>query len=131
MAVPIKILLVDDDQDDRMFFKKALEFSAVPVELHLAKSTEEAMVYLEDKTLQPPNIIFVDVNMPDIDGFMFVQTIRANKLTAKTTIIMYSTSDNPALVKQAILMGADSYIKKPNDFKQLQLTLKKALEQTA
>ena len=64
----MKILLVDDDEDDRQFFADALDGLDMNTELVQLTNGEECLDYMEDHKEDCPNLLFLDLNMPIMNG---------------------------------------------------------------
>jgi len=75
----LNILLADDDIDDCIFFKEALEEFTIPSNLTTVNDGEQLMQILTDETNQLPNILFLDINMPRKNGFECLSEIKLNK----------------------------------------------------
>lgn len=86
------ILAVDDDRDDLEVFCDAVKELEPSATLISARDGEEAMNYLLTKAITTPDYIFLDINMPRVDGRSCLIAIRENKLTKNACVIMYSTS---------------------------------------
>ena len=114
----LSVLLVDDDQDDRSLFQDALERINIPVSFKEASGCNEALEKLKEMEELLPDIIFIDLNMPDIDGFKCIEGIKKVALWKNIPIIVYSTSSSSSHIKQAEMMGVTGYLKKPNQFKE-------------
>jgi CheY-like chemotaxis protein len=127
MDIIKNILLIDDDQDDRMLFSAALEHNKVPIHLEAVAGCDEAIENLSRFGNNLPDYILVDLNMPDVDGFECVEKIKVNCDWANLRIYIYSTSNSPVYVEKAREIGADGYIKKPIGFNDLCLALEKML----
>lgn len=121
------ILLVDDDEDDRMFFEEALEDLGLNVTFESASTGLEAMQMLENSIKSLPDIIFLDMNMPLLSGSECLKRIRSNQRLQDLTVIMYSTSLHPETVDQLYDLGADYYICKPGDYGALKSTIAAAI----
>lgn len=122
---PIKtrILLADDDEDDRLFFADALESLKVETEVVAVNDGEKLMQYLEDVSNELPHILFLDLNMPCRNGFECLDAIRISERLKHMTVAIYSTSADERDIETAFVKGANVYIRKPSDFD----SLKKAL----
>lgn len=122
---PIKtrILLADDDEDDRLFFADALESLKVETEVVAVNDGEKLMQYLEDVSNELPHILFLDLNMPCRNGFECLDAIRISERLKHMTVAIYSTSADEGDIETAFVKGANVYIRKPSDFD----SLKKAL----
>jgi CheY-like chemotaxis protein len=116
---PLKILLADDDKDDRLFFRMALEALTIPTKLATVVEEEKLMDYLSDNADQLPDLIFLDINMPRKNGIECLSEIKQNKKLKDLPVIMFSTSNSRDKISTVFKNGADVYIHKPNDFSQL------------
>jgi len=65
------------------------------------------------KTLGPPSLVLLDVEMPGIDGFKFLARMRANKYLKDTPVILFTAHSERGYVVRGLLAGADGYIAKP------------------
>jgi len=97
------ILLVDDDREDNEFHKMVIEEMNITERIEIALNGLEALNFLKRENQTAPDIIFLDVNMPKMNGWEFLEEY--HKLTreqkAKVVIIMLTTSQNPADNKRA------------------------------
>lgn len=122
---PIYILLADDDEDDRLFFKDAFEEIKIKTHVDVVKDGEELMNYLMDKNSVLPHILFLDLNMPRKTGLECLTEIKTISHLKDITIAIYSTSASQQDIESTFVKGANVYIKKPSDF----ATLKKVLSE--
>ena len=118
-----RILLVDNDADDRDVFRYALQEVAMQVQLSEASSGLECLGYLEKSDF--PDIIFLDLNMPGMDGLQCLKKIRSLTLYESIIICIYSTSSAEKDVNFTFTNGADLFIKKPFTIQELKVTLEK------
>jgi len=118
----LHILLAEDDQDDRMFFKDAFDAVKIEHDLTMFEDGIELMDYLHD-TNELPHIVFLDLNMPGKSGIECLKEIRSNNRLRDLSVAIYSTSASNNNIEETFILGANVYIKKPKDF----ITLKKIL----
>ncbi|MEL1244986.1 response regulator [Flavobacterium sp. DGU11] len=116
------ILLAEDDQDDRRFFKKVFDSLKINHSLSMCEDGPELMAYLDDSHILP-HIIFLDINMPGKSGMECLREIRSDSRLRDTTVAMYSSLSSPAAVEEAFIAGANIFIRKPNDFDDLKKIL--------
>lgn len=121
----LRILLADDDEDDRLFFKDALEDIKMKTIVTTVKDGIELMEYLTQLDIQLPDVVFLDLNMPRKNGMQCLEEIRNNDALKHLTIAIYSTSGAEKDIEETFIKGANVYIKKPNDF----IALKKVVEE--
>lgn len=113
----LNILVVEDDAVSRRLLQRALAISGFVV--HIA---EDGQVALEKLDLEPcPDIILLDLSMPNIDGATFVKELRVHGSCSKTKIVVMSGWDDVS--ERAKALGADAYIRKPIDLGLLERTL--------
>lgn len=108
MTTKKKILLVDDSATTLFMEKMLLESG--PFDLITAQDGREAV----DKALaEHPDLILLDVVMPEMDGFEACRTLRANQATAATPIIMVTTRGQEAHMESGFSAGCSDYVTKP------------------
>lgn len=119
----LHIMLADDDEDDRLFFKEAFEEVKINYRISAFNDGEQLMDHLYDDTNPLPDIIFLDLNMPRKSGIECLKEIRANDRLKKISVAIYSTSSSEQDIEDTFVSGANVYIKKPNDFNMLKKIL--------
>ncbi len=124
---PILLLLADDDNDDRNFFKDAVEELKLSVNLTLVENGSQLMKLLTDNNYTKPHVIFLDINMPAKNGIECLQEIKANDNLKEIPIIMFTTAYDRELVHTLHSGGVKYFIKKPNNFSDLKAVIEKAI----
>lgn len=129
----IVILMADDDADDRLMTRDALEESRVLNDLHFVEDGEELMDYLtrqgkfaDPETSPRPGLILLDLNMPKKDGREALKEIKADPELRRIPIVVMTTSKAEEDVFRSYDFGASSFITKPVTFDRL-VELMKAL----
>jgi two-component system response regulator len=117
------ILLVEDNRSDIELTIRALSKAQIQNKLIIAEDGQQALDMLIGKDPQAPNmelpaLVLLDINLPKVDGFEVLRTIRQNKLTHNLTVVILTSSTEERDMKQAYDLGANSYIRKPVDFTQ-------------
>lgn len=102
------ILLVDDDQF--LLDMYAMKFSACGCKVESTSKPEKALDMLRDGA--KPNIILLDVMMPGVDGFAFLETLQKEKLAEDSIVIMLTNQGQKEDIDKAMALGADGYIVK-------------------
>jgi CheY-like chemotaxis protein len=121
------VMLIDDDKDDcDIFCAAANEVSEC--KCHCVHNAADALSIL-DKTQKLPACIFLDINMPVMDGFSVLRRIKANPKLSKIPIVMYSTTPNPSEAEKSVHLGANRFIRKTSDYRGLVRTLKEVKSQ--
>ncbi len=120
------ILLAEDDQDDRRFFKKVFDSLKIQHTLTMCEDGFELMAYIDDTNILP-HIIFIDINMPGKSGMECLKSIRADSRLRNTTIAIYSSMSSTTTVEKAFILGANIFIKKPGEFAELKKILSEVI----
>jgi len=107
----IHTLIVDDSSVMRKIVERSLRQAGLdPLVVYEAGSGVEGLEVLKVKQV---DLILSDINMPSMDGLEFLRQIRAQNLAPGVPVVMITTESSEEHVKQAILAGAQGYIRKP------------------
>lgn len=125
------ILLVEDDENDIILVRKAIETGRAGHSVHVVRDGEQAVAYIQgvdgftDRQKFPmPNVVLTDLKMPKMSGFDLIQWMRANPQFSVIPTIVYSSSALDKDVREAYRLGANSYIAKPHSLGALVDTLR-------
>jgi CheY-like chemotaxis protein len=122
----LHLVLAEDDQDDRLLFKNVFDKIKLQNTLTVCEDGIALMDYLlYTETL--PHIIFLDLAMPLKGGMECLREIKRNPKLREITIAIYSSTSVPAIVEEAFMLGANVYIKKPDDFNELRRILSEVI----
>jgi two-component system phosphate regulon response regulator PhoB len=126
MTSSIRIFVVDDEQDltDLLHYQLGKEGFKV-------KFSNNPYQALGDARDFSPDLIILDVMMPDLDGFQLLRMIRADNLLQKTPVIMLTAKTDLEHRIKGLEQGADDYIGKPFDSQELVLRIRSILKRTA
>lgn len=123
---PVVILMADDDADDRMMTKEALEESRVVNDLRFVEDGEELLDYLlhrgrfaAEGASPKPGLILLDLNMPKKDGREALKEIKAYPELRRIPIVVMTTSKAEEDIYRSYELGANSFITKPVTFDRL------------
>lgn len=127
----ITILMADDDADDRLLARDALDESRVANDLRFVEDGEELMDYLlrrgeyADPARSPrPGLILLDLNMPRKDGREALAEIKAHADLRRIPVVVLTTSRQDEDVARSYDLGANSFISKPVTFQGLVETMR-------
>ncbi|MGI9504813.1 MAG: response regulator [Geminicoccaceae bacterium] len=114
---PINLLLIDDDQADIYLAKRALGKCGTPIAIQVAHHGEEALALLRREGQHAeagrPDLIFLDLNMPRMNGHEFLEVIKANDDLKSIPIIIMSMSESEVDMAKSYALQASAYISKP------------------
>jgi CheY-like chemotaxis protein len=120
----ITFLLADDDADDKTLFCEALAEINPGIVCHTAADGKEALDILSEKQTRKPDIIFLDINMPIMDGWQCLGKLKQDNQHRNIPVIMYSTSSYQRDIDLALENGAFCFFTKPSDYRELRSILK-------
>jgi CheY-like chemotaxis protein len=97
------ILLIDDDDDDNYFHQMIIDEMNITEHIEIALNGLEALAYLTDENKPKPDLVFLDVNMPKMNGWEFLKEHHdlPEKYKANIIVVMLTTSTNPEDKKRA------------------------------
>ncbi len=121
-----KILHIDDDEDDQEIFSSALAKVDETIALTVMANAGNALQELSSNKIEP-DLIFLDLNMPGMNGQEFLQKIKRKENLQHIPVIVLSTSSHAATISLMKEMGAKDFFTKPEVFDDLVIMLKKAL----
>ena len=122
--IPITILIADDDEDDRVLTRQALEDAHIANELRFVEDGEMLLDYLyqrgayagENGLAPRPGLILLDLNMPKMDGREALQVIKGDATLHDIPVVVLSTSSLSEDIARSYQLGVNSFITKPVTF---------------
>ncbi len=127
MRPHILLMIVDDDKDDRFFFRSAIRKNNPSYECIEAENGADALKQLRETKLLP-DFIFLDLNMPKMDGQECLKELKKDETFKKIPVIIYSTSEYKVDITITKQLGADYFLTKLFDIYSLPEELIKAME---
>lgn len=128
---PITILMADDDPDDCLIIRDALDASKVPHKFHHVKDGQELLDYLrrqgdyrEPQSSPCPSLILLDLNMPRKKGLEVLMEIKQDLRLRTIPLVVLTTSSAETDIERAYELGANSFITKTIKFDALVETMK-------
>ena len=125
-STSLHILLAEDSESDAFLFRHALRAARLQAGLSVVHDGQEAVDYLEakppfsDRTRNPfPDVIVTDLKMPGMDGFDLLEWIKSHADCAVIPAIVLSSSYMEADVTKAYALGANAFLTKPGNAKDL------------
>jgi CheY-like chemotaxis protein len=123
-----KILLIDDDSDDRVLFREAIQEIAPDTTCVTESEGYKALADLFDSRPPLPDVIFLDINMPTISGWDCISKIKSHKKTKDIPVVMISTSCHSKDADNAARLGAICLVTKTGDYSDLKQSLTNVLK---
>lgn len=113
------ILLVDDDVEDQEIFLDALREIDPKLQCSFANDGEEAMSLLSGDAILKPDLLFIDMNMPKLNGKQVLLELRNSGNLIDTPVVMYSTFFGQNDIDEITALGAVHYMVKATKFSEL------------
>ena len=110
------VLFIDDDEDDKLVFGNALNSIDSGIVYLTASDGIEALKILSEELIILPDLIFLDLNMPKMDGFTCLSHLKKSSELKSIPVHILSTSTNPKDMERAKNLGADRFITKPSSY---------------
>jgi len=107
----LHILFVDDDPDDLAFFKEALARLDLTYKLFTVDSCKGVFMHIAEK--ERFDLIFLDINMPEVDGKECLKALKANEDYRHVPVIIFTVSQSPDDINEVYESGAHYYMVKP------------------
>jgi len=114
MATSVAILLVEDNPDDAALTEVALR--QLPAQVEVARDAREALDYLFGDSHHAPQLVLLDLRLPDSDGLEVLRRIREDERTRLVPVVVLTSSMLPGDVAASYRLGANSFVRKPSDF---------------
>ncbi len=122
----ITILVADDDPDDRLMIRDALEENRLANDLHFVEDGEELMQFLRrqgkfesDRAWNLPGLVLLDLNMPKMDGREALKEIKSDPKLRGIPVVVLTTSKAEEDIFRTYNLGVNSFITKPVSFESL------------
>lgn len=118
------LLLVEDDLIDVMTLRRAMVELGISNTLVHCRNGEEAMRYLSNESNAKPCLIFLDLNMPKMNGIEFIEEIKSDGIYRQIPIVVLTTSDNLRDIAEAFEHSVAGYMLKPNGYTEFVKTVR-------
>ena len=122
----VRILIVDDDADDRLLIRKAFDENALMCQLEFVENGEGMVRLLTHRLAargsdvpELPNLILLDLNMPRMDGREALQWIKKQATLKHIPVVVLTASDAGDDIRNAYDLGGSSFVVKPSPFDEL------------
>jgi CheY-like chemotaxis protein len=116
-------LLIDDDEDDQEIFLMAIRETDPRAQCVFANDGIYALEKLKTDKSFTPSVIFIDMNMPRMNGIQCLSEIKKLSRIQHVPAYIYSTSDEKSIVDECLRLGASGFIKKQITIEELQKQL--------
>jgi CheY-like chemotaxis protein len=113
------LFIIDDDEDDQLFLNEAMKDLKIPFECYYANNGEVALRQLKEEIIPVPDFIFLDLNMPKLNGKECLIEIKKLPKYSKVPLIIYTTSSNQKDKQEIMQLGAHYFLTKPTRISEL------------
>lgn len=116
MTRPLNILLIDDSMTDRYLAEEAFESLDQPCTLTTAESGQAALALLDTPDAPLPDVILLDINMPEMNGFDVLAALKQHPQSQMIPVVMLTTSVSEEDITRAYTLHASAYLLKSMHF---------------
>ena len=113
-----EIYIAEDDDDDALIFQEVFKICYPDSRITVYPNGEQLLKAVFDSQT-PPAYIFLDINMPLLNGLETLVYLKANRQTAHIPTFMFSGTDCPKNIRQSYQLGASSYFTKPEKYSEI------------
>ena len=113
------LFIIDDDEDDQLFLNEAMKDLKIPFECYYANNGEAALKQLKEEIIPVPDFIFLDLNMPKLNGKECLIEIKKLPKYSTVPLIIYTTSSNHKDKQEIMQLGAHYFLTKPTRISEL------------
>jgi CheY-like chemotaxis protein len=121
-AVPIEVLLVEDDPGDVLMTQEAFDEHKVRNNLHVVNNGVDAIAYLRQEgefaDRPTPDLVLLDLNLPKMDGREVLAEIKGDERLRSIPVVVLTTSEAEEDIAKSYSLHANAYVTKPVDFEQ-------------
>jgi DNA-binding response OmpR family regulator len=114
-----KILIIDDDSDDSDLLRDAIQQIAPETNCTMVSSSDEALEGMKSRKIPRPDLIFLDLNMPRINGIECLRQLKEEPEVREVPVAIYTTSKSHDDQVESLKLGASYFVVKPSSFRQL------------
>lgn len=120
------IFYTDDDKEDLDFFREATESIDQNIEVVTLGGSSQ-LLHIIDNPPSHPHILFLDLNMPGLNGFDVLEILRSKDASQYLPIVIFSTSNDEELIRKSRELGANFYVPKSVSFESLRRSIEHAI----
>lgn len=124
----INIALVDDDNDEKFIFQIALNEIEIDYSFQYFNTPHVFLDYIKNSKNTKPDIVFIDMHMPQKNGLELVQEMRKIKELDGLKSVIYSNSVSEVVIQSFKSLGTSDFIIKPPDLSEMKIILKRLIE---
>ena len=126
MSFGLTVYYIDDDQDDREFFSEIVDLVDENARVITFRNGQELLDAIESSP-QERACLFLDINMPGMNGFDVLQKLRESDKHKNIPVIMFSKSGDAATIKKSKELGASLFVQKSAQLENLTKSIRHAI----
>lgn len=119
----VHILVVEDSDTDVILMERTFRKNSFPAKLHRVRNGNEAMAFLRDGENIRPDVIFLDLRMPEKDGREVLGELRVDPNLHAIPVVVLTSSAAETDIARSYTLGAAAYVTKPIDLDDVEKTL--------
>ena len=110
-STTVELFLIEDNAGDSLLVSQVVAECQIPIRLRVARDGEQALQMLRDPAYYKPDLIILDMNVPKVPGLEFLRRYKPKEVP----VVIFSSSQNIAEIRQAMDLGAREFVQKPID----------------
>lgn len=111
-----KIIVVENDEDERMFMMESFNANGMFDVLGMVKNGDHLFDWVAEHSNNMPDVILTDLNMPGKNGYDIIQFVKNHETYSGIPVIVTSTSSTQSIIDRCLNLGATDYLVKPDTF---------------
>jgi CheY-like chemotaxis protein len=111
-GVPPRILLIDDNRGDARLMQIAFKKTSLPAQITVAETAETGISLLQDESI-PPDLVFLDLNLPSMHGLTFLELVKSDPALSAIPVVVLSSSSAQKDVTESYIRHANGFVTKP------------------
>ncbi len=127
-----RILVAEDDENDVLLLRRAFTMASIEAPVFIARDGQEVVDYLRGnppfnnpEKFPLPNLLLLDLRMPRLDGFQVLEWLQRERELSHIVVVVFSSSAEAQDLQRACRLGANFYVVKPHDIRELEHVLER------
>ncbi len=127
-----RILVAEDDENDVLLLRRAFTTASIEAPVFIARDGQEVVDYLRGnppfnnpEKFPLPNLLLLDLRMPRLDGFQVLEWLQRERELSHIVVVVFSSSSEAQDLQRACRLGANFYVVKPHDIRELEHVLER------
>lgn len=124
---PLTIFLIEDDEGHAMLIQLNLREAGIGNDIHHFSNGRDVLKAIEQRqkqTAPTPIVVLLDLNLPEVDGYSILATLKSNPRTRTIPIVVLTSTDDPREISRCYELGCNIFLRKPVDYAEFTNTVR-------